>query len=350
MQITYYKSLDGIRAVAVFLVMFYHYFQGINNTLILKIVSIGQTGVDLFFVLSGFLITRILLNTKTDIHFFKNFFIKRVLRIFPAYYFFLFIGYFVLPIILSIPFYSFSLQIYHYLYLQNFAFTFNWSYIGPKHFWSLSVEEHFYLFWPFVIYYLNIFYIQIAIIIMIFVALILRLIMFNNGYEVFYFTFTRIDSLAIGAILSIIEFNKHSQKITLVHFLCIGIISLLIAGLLFISFSGSGLPFIQLSKYTLISLFYFGIIGATIKLKNSSILSKLLQNKFFMYSGKISYGLYIFHILAFRFANYLTYNSNQKSTHSILNFCLSIIIAFLFSTICYYLIEQRFLKLKTKFI
>jgi peptidoglycan/LPS O-acetylase OafA/YrhL len=160
MEFKHLRELDGIRAIAALMVMFFHFFQNIQTDdsflLTVKKLSIfGQTGVSLFFVLSGFLITRILINTKNSESYFLNFYVRRSLRIFPLYFFFLLLYYFVLPWLEQKPIASFDRQIYFWTYLQNLAVTFEWDFAGPGHFWSLAVEEHFYLFWPFLIYFLT---------------------------------------------------------------------------------------------------------------------------------------------------------------------------------------------------
>ena len=159
MEIKYFKNLDGIRAIAVLMVMLSHFLTPLHSKfnilqqLLNKSSMLGQLGVSLFFVLSGFLITRILLNTKEKKQYFKNFYVRRILRIFPLYYLFLILFYYIFPFILDTEIPKFSQQLYYFTYLQNFAITFKWDSVGPIHFWSLAVEEHFYIFWPFIIYF-----------------------------------------------------------------------------------------------------------------------------------------------------------------------------------------------------
>jgi peptidoglycan/LPS O-acetylase OafA/YrhL len=158
MKLPYYKSLDGLRGIAALMVVIFHFYSypgGFYSepSIFKKITEIGQHGVSLFFVLSGFVITRILIHTKNDGEFFSNFFTRRILRIAPLYYAFLIVWFFVLPILLNIPQAEFSDQLPFYLYLQNIYSTFRMPIAGPPHFWSLAVEEHFYLIWPVVVYY-----------------------------------------------------------------------------------------------------------------------------------------------------------------------------------------------------
>ncbi len=208
-------SLDGVRAIAALMVMFFHFFQNLtpNNTgvsLLKTLSSFGQTGVSLFFVLSGFLITRILIREKNQTCiFFVNFYFRRSLRIFPLYYFYLILVFVIIPFNHHVEIPDLSKQIYHWVYLQDFAITFNWDFVGPVHFWSLAVEEHFYLFFPLIVYYLKEKYLVYALAAIILSSIIVRYFLTKaHGYEVFYFTFSRLDELVLGAILAILEINK----------------------------------------------------------------------------------------------------------------------------------------------
>ena len=191
MTLKNYKELDGIRAIAALLVMMLHFFgdEPMGGNKILDVVKVlarfGQTGVTLFFVLSGFLITRILLATKNNNNYFKTFFIRRALRILPLYYLYLIIVFCIIPLFTN-DFIPFKENWYYWVYLQNFAITFNWLQNGPTHYWSLAVEEHFYLFWPLLIYYLNVKQIVRVIPVIIGLSLIIRIILLKNNYEVFF--------------------------------------------------------------------------------------------------------------------------------------------------------------------
>ncbi|WP_435134150.1 acyltransferase family protein [Formosa sp. A9] len=349
MKLTYYKNLDGIRAIAALMVMFFHFFIGIESKggllgFLTKVSVFGQTGVTLFFVLSGFLITRILIATKNTEGFFKNFYLRRTLRIFPLYYLFLFISYYIAPIFFGTKIPELHQQLYYYTYLQNFASTFNWDAIGPSHFWSLAVEEHFYLFWPFVVYLFsnkNLIKIISGIII---VALVLRWYMLSEGYQVFYFTFTRFDSLAIGALLAIIEIECGFKKRTAKKFSVL-LLSLIVPTIMMWTiFTGTGDIYIQTFKFLLLSGIYFSLIGMLLCLKEEHFVNKILRTKFFLFTGKISYGLYVYHPLAYKFCEHYFEIENV-----FLRFIVGITCSFLLSIISFYLFESSFLKLKKYF-
>jgi peptidoglycan/LPS O-acetylase OafA/YrhL len=154
-------NLDGIRGIAVLWVMLHHfqlYGEGFPPTTFLdrqveRLTISGWIGVDLFFVLSGFLITGILLDSKSNTGYFRKFYMRRFLRIFPLYYGFLFAFMFVLPLIdpEGAEFQlQFKEQIWYWTYLINWklATIYVSEYIGISHFWSLAIEEQFYLVWP----------------------------------------------------------------------------------------------------------------------------------------------------------------------------------------------------------
>jgi peptidoglycan/LPS O-acetylase OafA/YrhL len=349
MKLKYYKNLDGVRAIAALMVVVFHFFKAIepqSNILktLSKVAVFGQTGVTLFFVLSGFLITRILFNTKETSGYFKNFYLRRALRIFPLYYLFLIIYYYIMPMIVGSTTPSFDQQIFYYIYLQNFAITFDWNAVGPNHFWSLAVEEHFYLFWPFVVYLFsrkNLTRIIIGIIIS---ALFLRIYMLNNGYGVFYFTFTRFDSLAIGALLAMLELKKYFKNENSKYFLILLFSIFLPTIVMWTYFTGEGNIYIQTFKELLLAFIYFSIIGFLLSIKENHPLNRLLKTKFFSYTGKISYGLYVYHPLAYSICIIFLDIENV-----LLSFVLGLILTYLISSLSFYLFESSFLRFKKYF-
>ena len=220
-------ALDGLRGIAILLVMFYHftqtyiyYFSGI----LYKCFDIGWCGVDLFFVLSGFLITGILFDAKNDPHYFRGFYMRRVLRIFPLYYGFLFVLFVLVP--LEHPFPSLirqhiTEQVWLWSYLTNFAYCFSPQYFIQKlhlaHFWSLAVEEQFYLIWPAVILFLQPKTAIRVSAICIGAALFLRFVLIwdhVNAVTIFNLTPCRMDSLATGALCALlIRVNVNTIKL-----------------------------------------------------------------------------------------------------------------------------------------
>ncbi|OQP66875.1 hypothetical protein A3860_00460 [Niastella vici] len=348
MELKYHKELDGIRAIAALMVIVFHFFGEFKATglfaVLNKIAVFGQTGVSLFFVLSGFLITRILLSTKESPGYFVNFYARRALRIFPLYYLFLAIYYILLPLTLNTPIVSLSLQKYHWLYLQNFAMTFRWPNEGPIHFWSLAVEEHFYLFWPLLVYFLSSRKLMVSSVFIIILAFCVRLLLVKLNYEVFYFTFCRIDELAVGTLLAILETKKKLNEKNAKKFLYLAVAILIPTLGLWTVFTGAANPVIQVSKFILLSFTYFAVIGFVVSIKETHPVKRILETKSLLFSGKISYGLYVYHPMCIGLISVFL-----KTKSIALNFILAIVSTYLVATVSFYLFELKFLKLKKYF-
>lgn len=154
-------ALDGIRGCAIVAVTLYRLCKELDPdahpvlAMIGRFAPVGERGVDLFFVLSGFLITGILLRTRNQPNYFRNFISRRVLRIFPLYFLSLLLGILVIPNLLNNNAFDLASreQFYLWTYTSNFrmAWLNEWCFGAFDHFWSLAVEEHFYLIWPFVV-------------------------------------------------------------------------------------------------------------------------------------------------------------------------------------------------------
>jgi peptidoglycan/LPS O-acetylase OafA/YrhL len=154
--------LDGLRGLAILLVMLHHFFQNYVpepvwiDRLVFGLMGCGWFGVDLFFVLSGFLITGILYDAKGADRYFLNFYARRTLRIFPLYYAVLVLLFVLLPRVphpLAADYVSDSApdQLWFWLYLTNFRIALNggwYSHLVPSVFWSLAIEEQFYVLYP----------------------------------------------------------------------------------------------------------------------------------------------------------------------------------------------------------
>ena len=156
------SALDGVRAIAILLVIAHHAvaFVGEGSTGLERAVGAiareGWIGVDLFLVLSGYLITGILLKTKSSKGYYRRFMMRRVLRIFPAYYVFVVVFFILLPRLFPdhpdlamLP----GQQAWYWSYLANVRIFLNghWSALYVEHAWSLAIEEQFYLLWPWIV-------------------------------------------------------------------------------------------------------------------------------------------------------------------------------------------------------
>lgn len=347
MNLKYHKELDGVRAIAVFMVIFFHFFfkPELNfPPLLIKFANFGRTGVSLFFVLSGFLITRILIATKESPGYFSNFYIRRSLRIFPLYYLYLTLIFIILPLIAGKPFPPFNLQVYNWIYLQDFALAFRWEHVSPRHLWSLSVEEHFYLFWPLLIYLLTVGKIVITSVSIIVIAFVVKYLMIEYDYIAYYFTFARIDELSMGALLAVLEIKNKLIDKNANKFLLISVALAIPTVALLAIFTDLGSAIIQIVKYNLLAFTFLGIIAYVISIGETSWPKRFLRNKPMVFAGKISYGLYIYHPLCIAAVCSIFPKMNLA-----LVFVIALGFTILVASASYYLFELNFLKLKRFF-
>lgn len=305
---SYMPQLDGLRAVAIMCVLIEHFelsVRYINN-----VVSIGRLGVILFFVLSGFLITRILLEEReiheskhiSQVALIRSFYIRRFLRIFPIYY---------LTIFLLASFDYAPIKdhlLWHLTYLSNFSFSFfgGTPYSFSQHFWSLCVEEQFYLFWPFVIVYAPRRYLHRVIMGVIIASVTykaLGLIFGLTDLQVERPVFGCMDSLGFGALLALYgkETDKYnSYKSTLIKTsIWIGL-PLLIGTQILYALGEHGYKSITFSttfttlKDFAAALFFVRIVEHASQ-NSGNAFGSLLSIRPIRYVGKISYGIYIYH-------------------------------------------------------
>ncbi len=352
----YYPAIDGLRALAILLVVFLHNFGFLNY------FFFGWLGVDLFFVISGFLITGILMDSVGQTGYLKNFYMRRVLRIFPVYYLALFICLYLLPRIPSLnydPGYYYDNQFYMWTYLQNWLFIFK----APDsnqmllHTWSLAVEEQFYLFWPLVILLLRkpkrllVF----SVILLILTGLGRYLIWQQQIEELRYsslFTFTRIDGLCIGSIISMlirIDPKILRKNITYIVLLLAGVNF----GFYFINgMNNNNLPFLAFVGYSTFAML-FGLLVFEAAEGRSKLIELLFNNSLLRFFGKISYGFYVFHwpvyLIFFDRLKLQMLTMTSLKTAELLAATLVTAIAILISMLSYRYFEIPFLKLKAKY-
>jgi peptidoglycan/LPS O-acetylase OafA/YrhL len=298
---THMPELDSVRGVAVLMVMFYHaFYWGMNlsrfppvEAFLLQLAWVGRLGVNLFFVLSGFLITGLLLNAKSRPDYYRKFYIRRALRILPAYSATLLVLFFAG---VSLKFIGLSL-----LYLSNLTPLFGVAIAYPV-LWSLAVEEHFYLLWPLAVRNFTSRTILAGSAAIVLLSPLLRwisyLIQSRQGwvsFELFDYTWNSADGLACGALLAVWlrEFAPDRRKFAKE-----------IAGLLIIGLAL--LPFGTLSRHTAAGaalqvvpwhFLFVVLIGAA--LLAGSRWGEAARCRFLEFFGEISYGLYLYHLLVF---------------------------------------------------
>lgn len=300
------KGFDGIRALAVISVVLTHlgFFDLLTEKHIVSTAMIpmihGGTGVQAFFVLSGFLITTLLINEfkATGTISIRNFILRRVLRIFPLYILFLLVA--TLLHLLAPNVTSWESLTYAYLYCYNFIpYEFYSSFMG--HTWSLAVEEHFYLVWPSVFLLLfNKHRIALLGLVVFFIlsAPIVHLLLIKSDFSTHYFverwSFIAGYGIAMGccAAILIIGREPNSQlRILAQHPATLAISAALFSNSLFISsdswfIENIGTSFVRTTGITLAILWIY--------LNQENLVVKLLELRFFKYIGLISYGIYMY--------------------------------------------------------
>lgn len=352
----YHPALDGIRGFAILLVVVYHNFGFINY------FFFGWLGVDLFFVLSGFLITDILLKTLGTKNYLRNFYVRRVLRIFPLYYLCLILFLLIIPRITTrfdVQYYTDN-QIWIWAYLQNWLYIFKdpGQYNALNHLWSLAVEEQFYLLWPIVILFLRKpKYLLITISLLLIGVLGLRLWIWNNQVaDLAYFnlyTFTRIDGICIGSMIALLQrinpqFLKNYTPAIVLFFAASNFIFFFINRSYQFSF-----PYLALVGYTTFAMI-FGLLVNEAVTKETKLITQIFTNPVLRFFGKISYGFYIFHWPVFLLLSPALFSFGSKYFDgTALSIAVSIsatITAVIFSWVSYRYFEKYFLTLKDKFI
>jgi peptidoglycan/LPS O-acetylase OafA/YrhL len=360
----YFPNLNGVRFIAAFWVIVHHIEQfkekfGFANHIFYTrfIRQLGPLGVFLFFVLSGFLITTLLLveKQKTNTVDIKKFYVRRILRIWPLYYLIVILGLFVLPQIdfLNIPdetpLIGIDLKqkiVLYALILPNIVTGVfkHIPYVSQN--WSIGVEEQFYYFWPWVIrqskttkllsvmaFFLVFFYLLRSLTV---------LYMPENGLWIYLKEFIkslRLTCMILGAIGAYFIHFQLNSKIVQFIFKPVfqGFLYVLLSFMLYFEFYQKGL---SPEIYSLV----FTLILMNLAKNPKTILS--LENPVLDYLGKISYGLYMYHTIAVVIAVKIAFNHNQSNW---ISYPLTLILTIIMAGLSYQYFEKPFLKLKDKF-
>ena len=352
-SLEYIPAFDGLRAFAVSMVLLFHAGWKIDG---IRIGQGGFIGVDVFFVLSGFLITRVLLRQvaqegKID---FKKFYINRLLRLFPALLVVSTVFGFITLVFLSHP--VFHSTLYEIFY--SLTYTSNWVkayhlHLMPffGHTWSLSIEEQYYLIWPIILYCIQTKIPTVRIQLLIVSICIVTI--FMHKYTLYYSESTparlyngldtRLDSLLFGSLLGM-SYNKlirifesvrncYSNVFFTIQILCVAI--------LFIAC----FAFSQHDNY-LLSITYHsvlissGVLIISFCVKNGGIISRIMASQPLVQVGILSYGIYLWHLPIFRLMGHI----NIFNRFQIL--ILGTSIAIISAGLSYYLVERYFLRFK----
>jgi peptidoglycan/LPS O-acetylase OafA/YrhL len=375
-------AIDGLRGIAILLVLFHHFTPAVSGWGFTKRMLIaghtGWVGVDLFFVLSGFLITSILLRTRNTPDYFLNFYARRTLRIFPIYYLTLAVVLVGLPVLAATPIVGQVLQTFFGRLLKDLPEMINgqswlWLYgtnlkvaaTGERwgavnHFWSLAVEEHFYLVWPLVVYFCSRTRLKQVCLTLILVAPILRAMLMLAGFDSvvpYVLTPTRVDSLAMGALMSVLLAEKDGllkwrpKFAAAAIFSCIGLAA--IVGV-YHRFDRDDFvtSFVGFSFLAIVSAYLVLECG---RIKAGTTACRVIANPVLASLGKYSYGIYVTHMF---FAKTFDLLLPWTKLHAIfgsymaailIHAAVSIALSWGIAYVCYHAFEKHFLKLKSLF-
>jgi len=366
-------ALDGVRGVAILLVLIFHfsvYGHGLApsglfiDRLYYRVAGAGWIGVDLFFVLSGFLITGILYDAKESRHYFRNFYARRILRIFPLYYGALILFLVVLPWLRPDHSGLSSMArdgVWYWSYLSNVKFASDgWPQFGAiGHFWSLAVEEQFYLLWPALVLALSRRQLQIACLVCVIAALSVRvaLIAQGNNTAAFVLTPARIDALAVGAYLAVTARGPDGlQRLSRLALPAAGVLSLLLLVIFALRKGFAGYdPVVSTIGLTIDACLFGAVLVLALTLARDTFVARAFGSSFLRFFGRYSYGIYVFHhpFLFFKpgiislamvpalFGSQLL----RQLVFLVIATAVSVGIAFL----SWHLFEKQFLKLKILF-
>lgn len=366
-------ALDGLRGVAILLVMVYHFSGGTDQGVrgldmwFSRVCGVGWAGVDLFFVLSGFLITGILIDARGVEGGLKRFFVRRSLRIFPLYYAVL-LGLFVgLPLLGARAVPGLEAVAPHqgwlWTYTGNIAkfldpsIVLHEGLIQTKHFWSLAVEEQFYLAWPFVVMWLSSGTLRRVCVAVALASLVLRAVLQGwLGDAVYTFTPCRLEGLMVGAYIA----SAWREPTSVVH--DVGMAKRVAAGcgvVLGATWLAVGLDnahWTMLSYgFAVVSVLAGAVLVIVLKSSESSRVQRVLCAGPLRFVGRLAYGVYVYHyLLAPLFREYISPAVLAENVFGrywparIASMGLSMAISIGVAWVSWHVLEKHFLRLKDR--
>ena len=367
-------ALDGVRGLAILMVLLLHFVANTTattpfETTLAKVFTYGLYGVDLFFVLSGFLITGILVDARQKPGYFRNFYMRRTLRIFPLYYVVLFGLFFVLPNLPGV--HSTTLddlrarQGWAWLYAVNFYLSRagNWGalpYIG--HFWSLAVEEHFYVFWPFLVWLMapRPRVLMGVSAFLAFGAMAARIVASVVGVDQVTTTVLtpfRLDGLALGGFLAVLA-RQPGGVATIMRWLpraAVGVGVLIVTSSLWVHGTEASRLVARPMRNALILLLLACLLLWALTAPPRSLVPRIFTSRPMVFLGTYSYGLYVYHHF---FSEYFVAHGTEFAlarlvgSHTLavaVQATAGVAVSSLVAYASYHLFEKHFLKLKARF-
>jgi peptidoglycan/LPS O-acetylase OafA/YrhL len=304
-------ALDGLRGLAILLVMVCHLQilprSNAVDQYVGALLRTGWCGVDLFFVISGFLITGILFDAKGSAHYFRSFYARRVLRIFPLYYAFLVVALLAGPALLPAVFPPSAVQPHEHkwfwLYLSNLWLAWSQRWLESPALtvlWSLCIEEQFYLLWPLVVCACSrrtLIQICVATIVG---SLVLRPVLLLAGAHsitIFISTPTRLDGLAMGALIALAARGPLGLRGLLTRSPVAAVVSgVVLASLLVLTWNRPALRrYSQAFCYSGFAVCFGALLVATLAAPRTAGLGWLFETRVLQTLGRYSYALYLVH-------------------------------------------------------
>lgn len=350
-RLTHIRELDGIRGIAALAVFFHHVcftsiqpqHWGPSIRGLYHLSTYGYTGVDLFFVLSGFLITSLLIQDRSSTAYYRNFYWKRALRILPLYILCL------IAVFLFVP-NSHGYVLLAALFIVNFAQVLHVPAIGP--FWTLAIEEQFYLLWPTVVRRRSVAQLTRWSIGIGLSAVILRLIAASIGHFNYDITFLHCDGLAVGAFVACRYSRRNDQNPSARMIPTWWIASAFAAGIVlfairFLPYSNKReLAFLAAATQTGISLLAGSIIAFVIVHTGAGYLA-IFRSRLFTFFGLISYAFYLIHLYVLMAYEHLCGPLAPGNMGAyFIRFFAVLAISVALSLLTYYLIERPALSLR----
>ncbi|HVE78266.1 MAG TPA: acyltransferase [Gemmatimonadaceae bacterium] len=362
-------ALDGLRGLAVLLVMVFHFVKmapaNSLDAVIARAASVTWTGVELFFVLSGFLITGILYDAKGGAHYFRNFYMRRALRIFPLYYGALVLLFVVLPSVVSWePLDELrAQQVWFWTYTLNIlkAITGDDGILFTGHFWSLAVEEQFYLVWPFVVYALPWDRLVKLCVAIIAGSLALRVGLLATDLPAlasYVLMPARMDTLALGGLIALVVRRPggFAQLVKWAPPVAVTAAVVLAAGDAF----GARLhfldPWTRTVGFTAFAFLFGALLVLVLAARPGEGLGRVGFNPFMQSLGKYSYAIYVIHFPVRGALGYFGFDvldlpivAGSRLPAQLVFFVVASAISYVLAWLSWHLYEKHFLKLKDLF-
>ena len=351
-------ALDGLRGLAVIFVLVFHVFQiepvppsGLARLAYLS-TRVGQTGVDLFFVLSGFLITGILYDSKGTAGYFRKFYGRRSVRIFPMYFGVLIVATIILPMIVGHRVTDANPWAL-WTFTANVAGTFGHEPVTFGHYWTLAIEEQFYLLWPAVVFAAG-----RPALMRVCVGWILGSILVRAGLQRFdlpvsSFTLGRLDSLAMGGLLALAARGPAGMRDWRDRAWIALAAMAAVMGPLYVIKTGSHEAWLQVVKFTLLAFLYGGVLVLAVTSSPTGPVGRFFNHPWMRGAGRYSYGIYVLHpflmsLMHMEWANALLAPLGETMAIGVRS-AIIIALSFVAGWLSYHLFEKHFLTLKRYF-